>query len=93
MIISIFPQGSKQQHEKQRAAIVLLMVPCTTLFCSLGISFEGRSRFKSTLNICDGLSGAAKAQQCGFTCTSFLGGHPCISSHANQVTSGRIPLN
>lgn len=49
MIISVFPQGSEQQHGKQRAAVVLLMVPCTILFCSPGISSEGKSRFKSTL--------------------------------------------
>lgn len=49
MIISSFPQGSEQQHEKRRAAVELLMVPCTTLFCSPGISFKGKSMFKSTL--------------------------------------------
>lgn len=37
-------------------------------------------------SIYDGLPGADKAQQCGFiTYTSFLGGHPCISSRANRL--------
>lgn len=93
MIISIFPQVSEQQHEKQRAAVVLLMVSCTMLFCSPATSFEGKSRFKSALTSVMVYLEQPKHNTGFITYTSFLEGYPCVPPHANQVMRSRIPLN
>lgn len=61
------------------------MVSCIMLFCSPGISFKGKRRFKSTPTSMMVYLEQPMHNSVASSLICFLGGYPCISSCANQV--------